>query len=168
MAVDRSWSPDYLQKQQEAMRWLISQGFSPEEIQELRWGRVDEGDRTLSATREVTILQYDYETEAVKRDDYNKEFKIPLSGTDCEWFFLKSKISCPWMFTREVPKTWRREGSKDALYSLSDIQGLCKKQLKNATINELTGTNVFANIEVSKENLTKAKTKELVEKAMVC
>ena len=167
MAVDRSWRPEYLHKQHEAMRWLVSQGFSLEEIRELRWGRVDEGERTLSVIRGVVSVQYDLATGVMRRDEHEREFKIPLKETECEWFFLRSKICCPWMFTREEPKTWRREGSAAALYSLSDIQKICGKTLPESTISELTSSSVFGNIEVSNLNITRMETKELVEKAMV-
>ena len=166
MSVDRSWSVDYLQKQHDAIKWLNKQGITPEEIRELRWGKVDDGDKTFSITTEVVYLQYDIKSNLCKRESYKKEFKVPLLGTECEWFFLRSKQPCPWMFTREKPKTWRREGSKESLYSLSDIQKICGKLALDKGTTVLTNVDLFANIEVSKLNVTKMKTEELKRRAI--
>lgn len=168
MSIDRSWSDEYLREQHKAIRWLYEQGITPEEIRELRWGRVDELDKTFSVNTEVIILNFDRKTGLCRRDSYNKEFKVPLRDTECEQFFLKSKIYCAWMFTREKPTTWRREGSKKSLYSLSVIRDICGKLgTPISTINALTNEDIFANIEVSKANVTKMKTKELEGEAIV-
>ena len=172
MAIDRSWSPAYLQKQKEAMWWLCEQGLTPEEIREMRWGSVDDGDKVLLIRRMVTFEKVGLKTWQIERSEYEKIFKIPLRHTECEWFFLKSKIPCPWMFTRERPKTWRREGSKESLYSLAAVEKICSetpsidpcKCLESDSINLLTKMDKFANIEVSKLNITKSKTKELESK----
>ena len=169
MAVDRSWSPAYLQKQKEAIGWLLELGLTPEEIRVLRWGCVDDLDKVFIFRTEVTYLKADLGTGEIQREECHKELKISLRGTRCEWFFLKSKISCPWMFTRERPRTWRREGSKESLYSLAEIWEICEnlypnrhcKKLESGSINILTNLDEFANIEVSKLNITKSKTKEL-------
>lgn len=169
MAVDRSWSPAYLQKQKEAMWWLLELGLTPEEIREMRWGSVDDGEKVLLIRRMVTFEKVDLKTWQIERSEYEKIFKIPLRHTECEWFFLKSKIPCPWMFTRERPKTWRREGSKESLYSLAAVEKICSetpsidpcKCLESDSINLLTKMDKFVNIEVSKLNITKSKTKEL-------
>ena len=172
MAIDRSWSPAYLQKQKEAIRWLFKQGLTPEEIREMRWGFVDDGDKLLRLRTKVTSVKVDLVSFDTTTAEYEHEFKIDLRHTQCEWFFLKSKISCAWMFTRERPKTWRKEGSKESLYSLSDIQDICRriypvdpcKRFNLDSINLLTNSDNFANIEVSKLNITKPKTKELETK----
>ena len=172
MAVDRSWSPAYLQKQKEAIWWLCERGLAPEEIREMRWGSVDDGDKVLLIRRMVTFEKVDLKTWQIERSEYEKTFKIPLRHTECEWFFLKSKIPCPWMFTRERPKTWRREGSKESLYSLAEVEKICSecspvypcKKVESDSINLLTNFDKFANIEVSKLNITKMKTKELESK----
>ena len=169
MAVDRSWSPAYLQKQKEAIGWLLELGLTPEEIRVLRWGCVDDLDKVFIFCTEVTYLKANLDTGEIQREECYKELKISLRGTRCEGFFLKSKIPCPWMFTRERPKTWRREGSKESLYSLSEIKAICRKfnsvypckKLSLNSINLLTNPDNFANIEVSKLNITKSKTKEL-------
>lgn len=169
MAVDRSWSPAYLQKQKEAIWWLCERGLTPEEIRVLHWGCVDDADKVLLVRRMVTFEKVDLKTWQIERSEYEKTFKIPLRHTECEWFFLKSKIPCPWMFTRERPKTWRREGSKESLYSLAAVEKICSetpsidpcKCLESDSINLLTKMDKFANIEVSKLNITKSKTKEL-------
>lgn len=172
MAVDRSWSPAYLQKQKEAIGWLLELGLTPEEIRELPWGAVDDADKVFIFRTKVTFLKSDLGTGEICRDEYDKELRIPLRGTKCEWFFLRSKIPCAWMFTREKPKTWRREGSKESLYSLAEMQEICDsfysvgpcKNLESDSINLLTNPDNFANIEVSKLNITKSKTKELESK----
>lgn len=165
--ANRSWNKDYLQKQEEAIRWLAGQGISPVEIREMRWGSVDDGDKTLSVNTMVTVLQYDRDTGMVRRDEYEKKMKIPLLGTKCEWFFLRSKIPCAWMFTRERPKTWRKEGSKESIYSLSDVEKICGKLLSTPGTSKLTDSNIFDSIEVSNLNITKMKTKELEEAAVL-
>lgn len=172
MAVDRSWSPAYLQKQKEAIGWLLELGLTPEEIRVLHWGCVDDADKVLLVRRMVTFEKVDLKTWQIERSEYEKTFKIPLRHTKCEWFFLKSKIPCPWMFTRERPRTWRREGSKESLYSLAEVEKICSeiysidpcKCLGSGSINLLTNIDEFANIEVSKLNITKSKTKELESK----
>ena len=169
MAIDRSWSPAYLQKQKEAMWWLLELGLTPEEIREMKWGSVDDGDKVFLMRRMVTFEKIDLNTWQIECTEYEKAFKIPLRGTKCEWYFLKSKIPCPWMFTRERPKTWRREGSKESLYSLAEVEKICSecspvypcKKVESGSINLLTNFDKFANIEVSKLNITKSKTEEL-------
>lgn len=171
MAVDRSWSPAYLQRQKEAIGWLLELGLTPEEIRVLRWGCVDDLDKVFIFRTEVTYLKANLDTGKIQREECRKELKISLRGTRCEGFFLKSKIPCPWMFTRERPKTWRKEGSKESLYSLSEIKAICRrlssvypcKRFSLNSINLLTNPDNFANIEVSKLNITKSKTKELVK-----
>lgn len=169
MAIDRSWSPAYLQKQKEAMWWLLELGLTPEEIRWLHWGCVDDANKVFIFRTKVTFLRADLVTGEIRREEYDKELKISLKETKCEWFFLKSKIPCPWMFTRERPKTWRREGSKESLYSLAEVEKICSecspvypcKKVESGSINLLTNFDKFANIEVSKLNITKSKTEEL-------
>lgn len=162
MAIIKSWNADYLHEQHQAIEWLAKQGITPEEIREMKWGQVDESEKTLSVNKRVIALQYDRKTGLVKRDEYDKYIKIPLKDTKCEQFFLKSRIYCTWMFTREQPTSWRRDQSKNFLYSLSVIRGICGKVATPvSTINTLTNIESFANIEVSKVNITKMKTKEL-------
>lgn len=176
MAVDRSWSPAYLQKQKEAIWWLYKLGLTPEEIREMRWGpSVDDADKVLLVRRMVTFEKVNLKTWQIERSEYEKTFKVPLRHTECEWFFLKSKIPCPWMFTRERPKTWRKEGSKESLYSLAAVEKICSeipsidpcKRLEKGSINLLTKVDKFANIEVSKLNITKMKTEELESRTLV-
>lgn len=162
MAINRSWNADYLHEQHKAIKWLAEQGITLEEIREMRWGQIDESEKTLSVSKRVVALQYDRKTGLVKRDEYDKNIKILLKGTKCEDFFLKSRIYCAWMFTRELPTSWRKDRSKNSLYSLSVIRGICGKVATPvSTINALTKIESFANIEVSKVNITKMKTKEL-------
>ena len=79
------------------------------------------------------------------------------------------------MFTRERPRTWRREGSKESIYSLAEVEEICSecspvypgKKAESDSISLLTNFDEFANIEVSKLNITKSKTKELESKTWV-
>lgn len=175
MAVDRSWSPAYLQKQKEAIGWLLELGLTPEEIRVLRWGCIDDANKVFIFRTKVTYLKADLGTGEIQREECQRELKISLRGTRCEWFFLKSKIPCPWMFTRERPRTWRREGSEESLYSLAEMWEVCEnlypnrpcKKLESGSINILTNLDEFASIEVSKLNITKSKTKELESKTQV-
>lgn len=133
---------------------------------------MDDLNKAFIFRTQVTYLKADLGTGEIQREECHKELKISLRGTKCEWFFLKSKIPCPWMFTRERPRTWRREGSKESLYSLAEMQEICDsfysvgpcKNLESDSINLLTNPDNFANIEVSKLNITKSKTKELESK----
>lgn len=165
MGIKREWSPEYLQKQHEAIRWLAEQGVSSEEIRLMTWGRVDDTTRELMIKKKVVFFQYDRENNAVKRDEYEREFRVQLRGTKCEWYFLKSKYPCMWMFVKFVPTSWRKEKTLDSLYTLEEIEAICGKGLVNRDMSVLTNNGFFANIETSRLNITKMKTKELIDKA---
>lgn len=170
MAKDRAWRPEYLQKQYEAMRWLCSMGLTPDEIRIMRWGQVDELDRAINIVKPVTVLQYDRVTQYIKRNEYDKTFKISLKKTPCEWFFLKSKIPCPWMFTREEPKSWRKEESRDSLFTPGEIKHILDNPLNffgKPDVSALTIPDYFGILELSNLNITKMKTKELEKKAIL-
>lgn len=165
---DREWPHSYLQQQFSAMRWLAEQGFTPVEIREFRWGMVDEGDRTITVRPMIRHIHYDRDHQSIITDTIDREpIKIPIKGTGHEWFFLRSNYKCPWMFTAHEPKTWRKQGSKEALFPLSDVEKICAKveQINNSSL--LTELDKFARIDISKLNITKMKTEELVEKAVV-
>lgn len=170
MAVNRSWDSNYLQKQYEAMEWLVDQGMSLDEIRLMRWGSVDESNKTITLNKKMTILKADMKNPGlVKRDEYDKTFTVPLRGTKCEWFFLHSGIYCVWMFTREKPLYTQREKSRPSLFTSDEIKRALearRKLVENSTINALTNDDLFANIEVSKANITKMKTAELERKAI--
>lgn len=165
----REYSLHYLNQQFSAMRWLAKQGMTPEEIREARWGMVDEADKTITIKTYLFRAQYDRETGVVARDGANqiREVKIPLSGTDHEWFFLKSKFMCPWMFTAHQPKTWRREGSREALFPTSVIQRVCEDLAISNDMSVLTNIEKCATIRVSKLNITKTKSIEQIQEADV-
>lgn len=157
--------PDYVEAQHSAMRWLVKQGLSLEEVREARWGMVDEGDKIISIPSSVTHIKYDTTTGVMfRKTTEGKTFKIPIKETGHEWFFLKSKIKCPWMFIREWPKTWRKEGSRESLYSLSEVEQICK-DLDPTSINTslLTKLPDFDRIKLSNLNITKLKTERVIE-----
>lgn len=165
---DREWPHNYLQQQFSAMRWLAEQGFTPVEIREFRWGMVDEGDRTITVRPMIRHIHYDRNHQTIIADTIDREpIKIPIKGTGHEWFFLRSKYKCPWMFTAHEPKTWRKQGSREALFPLSVVEKCCRgiEQINNSSI--LTKLDKFDNIEVSKLNITKMKTEEPIEEAEV-
>lgn len=165
MAVNREWPPEYRQKQHQVIRWMAEQGYTPEEIATATWGMADETTRALRMTRKVTTVQYDLKTHLLQRDEHEKTFYIPLKGTEHEHFLLKSRIYCGWMFTRERPRSWRKEKSRNSLYTPDEIRQICGKLAWVQYTSVLTETDLFANIEVSRLNITKMKTKELKDKA---
>lgn len=164
----REWPRYYLQQQFSAMRWLALQGLTPEEIREARWAMVDESDRAITLNLKVFFIHYDRDIGAIITNTKEKNpIKIPVKGTDQEWFFLRSKYKCPWMFTAHEPKTWRKQGSKEALFPLSEVEQICSgiRQINNSSI--LTKLEKFDRIDISKLNVTKMKTKEPIEEAEV-
>lgn len=157
--------PEYVEAHKQAMRYLASQGLSAEEIREARWGMVDEADKVISIPTSVIHIKYNRDTGFIfKEITDGKTIKIPIKDTGLEWFFLKSRIMCPWMFTRVIPKTWRKEGSKECLYSLSEIEeilaDLCSTPISDSVLTNLLE---FDTIEVSKLNFTKLKTERATE-----
>lgn len=154
--VDRSFNKGYLEEQHRAIRWLAGQGLTPEEIRVFNWGNVLEDERALRVFHKVCSIRYDLATGVVAREENEREIRIDLKGTECEHFFVKSRIWCHWAFVRERPKTWRREGSVSSLYSLYDIQRICGKLTPELSDNVLTLAGKFGTIEVSKLNITKS------------
>ena len=165
MPINRAWGNDYLQQEYKAMRWLADKGFSLEEIRTMTWGRVDESARAIRMVDKVTTIQLDLETGLSRRDEHEREFMLPFGGTEVEWFFRESRIFCGWMFTRERPRSWRKDKSRDSLFTPVEVKKICGKTSSNRGVSTLTNSDIFANIEVSKLNITKMKTKELVDKA---
>lgn len=155
--VDRSFNKEYLREQHRAIRWLAEQGLMPEEIRVFNWWNVLETERALRISHNVCSIRYNRETGAMVREENKRQIRIALAGTECEHFFLKSRIWCHWTFLRERPKTWRRDGSVSSLYSLSDIQRICGKLAPQLSDNVLTLAEKFGTIEVSKLNITKSK-----------
>lgn len=165
MAVNREWSSQYLKQQYEAMRWLAMQGFTSEEIREFRWGQVDETERVVWTDKLITNIRYDFDDGKIDRKDYNHRFKISYKGCECEYFFGKSKIPCPWMFTAHRPRSWRKAQSREALFPLEDVEKICKP-LEIEPKNPLTLLSDSGNIEVSKLNIHISETtKQTVEGA---
>lgn len=169
MSKNREYSESYLFEQISVMRWLKEQGLSVEQIRELRWGMIDETDRNIHFPTSVTSYKMDLNTGEVKGKTEVKDVLIPIKGSGHEWFFLKSKYKCPWVFTKEKPKTWRKEGSRESLYSLEDVENFTKMVFSPVIpqlleeIESLTKMLVSDNIGVSIANITKAETKEQTE-----
>lgn len=166
MVKTKEWSKEYLQRQYEAMCWLAEQGLTVEEIRNMRWGQVDEFKREIGVKRMVTSIKYDSKTGVLDKTQEEKEIPVKIEGK-CSDFFLKSKICCTWMFTCHKPKTWRREGSREALFPVSFVKKIVQNYLHPYNISVLTNVDKFATIEVSKLNITKMKTKEQTEEAIV-
>lgn len=159
--------PEYVEAHKEAMRYLAKQGLTVEEIREARWGRiVDEADKVVMIDTSITSIRYDRNTGLFFSETHDgRTRKIPVKETGLEWFFLKSRIMCPWMFVRVVPKTWRKEGSRECLYSLSEIEEILGNDLCSTSINTslLTKLPEFDTIRVSNLNITKLKTERAIE-----
>ena len=165
--IPEEWDLHYLNQQYSAMRWLAKQGLTPEEIRVLRWGAIDETDHTITLKKKFFFSRLDLKTGISSTIEDEHELKIKLTGTGHEWFFLKSKVPCPWVFTAHPPKTWRREGSKEALFPLEVVEKACRDLALTDTTSVLTKMNLFDNIEISKLNITKMKTTEQAEEAEV-
>lgn len=157
MANNREWSVQYLNKQYAAMRWLAKQGLAPEKIRLMSWGQVDEFDRTIRVKKQITNIMYDFDTKMVYRKEYDYPIKVPYQGSGQEWFFEKSKYPCMWMFTAFIPKSWRKEQAREALFPLEVVEKICK-DLRLPEFKPLTILTDSANIEVSKLNIHKSKT----------
>lgn len=135
--IDRSFDRNYLKIQHGAMRWLKTLGLTHEEIRTFHWGNVVETERRIRVWREVYSLKIDMKTREIDRKTYEKEFTIPLKGTPYENFFIKSRIWCHWVFPKERPRTWRMEGSRNHLYSLSDVEEICAPEPSQISINSV-------------------------------
>lgn len=162
------YSINYLNKQIYAMRWLAQQGLTPEEIRTFRWGAVDETSKTITVRKKLFFIRYNRENGIISRIEDTKEVRIPIpEDRELRYFFLKSKYICPWMFTAEPPKTWRREGSKSSLFPLDSIKNYCKDRLSLETSSVLTNLDKFDTMNLSKLNITKLKTQEPIREAKV-
>ena len=157
----------YLNSEIHAMRWLSEQGLSPAEIREMRWGAADETIKKIRLRQEVFFLRYDAKTNAVMSDSYPKEMLIEVKDKEVFDFFFKSKIFCPWMFTAHMPKARSREGSREALFPLKDVEKYCEKNCSTDGVSVLTFLQEFATIGISKLNITNSKPEELIEEAEV-
>lgn len=169
MACNREWSSEYLRKQHQAIRWL-SQFIGPNQIRTLTWGVVDESAKTLKIRSKITTLITNLDNNSlVKREESYKEFMVDLRGTECEWFFLESRIHCAWIFTKQKPKTWRKQGSMSSLYAPAEIKAILEaveNYLGKTNISMLTNPDYFDIIELSNLNITKMETRELERKAI--
>lgn len=163
----KEWSLRYLNQEYAAMRWLAKQGLTPEEIREFSWGKVDETEKVVKIQTKIFSLRYDSASGQTYRQESVKEVKVPIIGSGHEWFFLKSGIyNVHWMFTAHPPKSWRREKGIDALFPLEEVKRCCR-DLQIQPENPLTNLDANGNIEISKLNIQKSKTVELVEEAEI-
>lgn len=165
----REYSLHYLNQQFSAMRWLAKQGLTPEEIREARWGMIDDAEKVITIKTYISSALFNLETGMLiaKPSTEHRELKIPIKGTGHEWFFLESKFMCPWMFTAHQPKTWRREGSREALFPLEVVEKMCRDLPTSNGMSVLTNMEEFARIRVSKLNITKTKSIEQIQEADV-
>lgn len=167
MAKKGNYSLHYLNLEFAAMRWLAIQGLTPEEIRELRWGQIDETDKTIRVRQRFVSILYNSNNGQILRKEYERSTKISLIGSGCEYFFLQSKTpSLFWVFTEHRPKGWRREEGMEALFPLEIVEKCCQDlQLQNTS--PLTFIDKCANMEVSKLNIHKSKTAEPIREAEV-
>lgn len=165
--MKREYDLHYLNQEYSAMRWLAKQGLTPLEIQNMTWGAVDETTKTIRLAQKTFFIRYDKETRVSNRIEDKKELYIPIRGSGHEWFFLESKFKCPWMFTAYNPTTWRKQGSKKARFPVSQIEKICKDIRLSDSRSILTNIERFANIEISKLNITNSKPNGLIREAEV-
>lgn len=165
----REYSLHYLNQQFSAMRWLAKQGLTSEEIREARWGMVDDAEKVITIKTYISSALFNLESGTLIRKPATerRELKIPIKGTEHEWFFLESKFMCPWMFTAHQPKTWRREGSREALFPLEVVEKMCRDLPTSNAMSVLTKIEKCATIRVSKLNITKTKSIEQIQEAHV-
>lgn len=169
MGNKREYTESYLFEQIQAMRWLKEQGVSCEQIRDMRWGMVDETDRCIHLPASICSLKLDLATGEITKETVEKGIILEIKGSGHEWFFLKSKYKCPWMFTERVPKSWRREKSREECYSLEAVENMTKGIPTPdispfiESLNELTKALEFDTISISMANITNPETKELVE-----
>jgi len=161
----KEWGLHYLNQQISAMRWLAKQGLTPEEIRNFRWGLVDETTKTVTVHRPLYFIRYDIKTGLISRVEDEKEIKVPIDREQ-QWFFLKSKYTCPWTFTKIPPRTWRREESRASLFSVEDVENYLR-EIPLETTNVLTLIEKFDTIDISKLNITKLKPMEQIDEAEV-
>lgn len=163
----REHSVHYLNQEIMAMRWLSEQGLSPAEIRLMRWGDVDETTKKIRLDQQVFLIRYDKRWNAMTRDSYTKKLWVEVTDKQLADFFFKSPMYCSWVFTAHRPKTWRREGSKAALFPVEVVEKYCQNNCSIDCISLLTFLEDFATIEVSKLNITNSKPKELIKEAEV-
>lgn len=165
----KEWDLRYLNQQYSAMRWLAKQGLTPSEIREFRWGQVDEADKTITVRKKIINLKYDMGKKSyLMKDEDDREVKIDLRGSEHEWFFLKSKIlNFFWVFTAYPPKSWRKEEGRESLFPLEVVERCCRDiSATPVDTSLLTFIDGCANIEISKLNIQKQESEELVEGAI--
>lgn len=163
----REHSLHYLNQEFSAMRWLAKQGLTPEEIREFRWGRIDETTREITIVAKVIHCRFDRASHQLYKQESNREIKIPIKGSGHEWFFLESKTpSHFWVFTAHKPKGWRKEKAREALFPLEVVEKVCRDVQIEAKI-PLKLFDDYGNIEISKLNIQKSKTVELIEEAEI-
>lgn len=161
------YSEAYLLEQISAMRWLKEQGLNSEQIRELGWGRIDETDRRIHFPASVTSLKMNLKTGEIIKKLETKDVLIDIKGSGHEWFFLKSKFKCPWVFTKRAPKSWRKEKSRECQYTLEDVENLTSGVITPdissfiENLDGLTKALEFGNIRVSIANITNPETTEL-------
>ena len=166
----REYTESYLFEQVSAMRWLKEQGLTCEQIRDMRWGMVDESARCIYFPTSITSLKIDLETGETVKNNEIKNVTIHIKGSGHEWFFLKSKFICPWMFTRQVPRSWRKGKSREDCYSLEDVEKFTDKTFTPVIpplfeeIDELTKALKTDNIRVSIVNITNP---EIIEQVKV-
>lgn len=163
MAQNREHSAAYLAEQYEAMRWLRSWGLTPEQIAGATWGMVDETIRSVAITEPARFYRYDRKKGAIEWEEYGHKEWVSVKGESVEHFFLKSQIFCGWMFTRERPKSWRKEKSADSRFPVSEVEKIVAG-VEERPKNLLTNLEQFATIEIAEVNIrNSAKDKELVK-----
>lgn len=154
--ADRSFSPEYLRLQHGAMRWLHDNGFTYEEIQQFHLGNVNEGRKVVVASQcnLGRAIHMAFHGGGIK-----PRLEVSVVGSRFEWFFLKSRFISGWMFTREKPRSWRREVARASLYSIKEIKIICDRDQTEAKRPRLALTKplVFGTIKVSKLNITNLK-----------
>lgn len=147
--VNREFTKEYLQKQHNVMRWLYLQGLTTKEIKKFSFVRnIDEDTREVVIYRQEFDARYFSGLGRVVVDKWDREYRVPIAGSGFEFFLLEQKFVSCFMFTREKPKSWRREVAKSSLYSLSEIEKICAEIPTTAVKWPLTFEPEFGRMKV--------------------
>lgn len=159
--INRELPLEHLRMEMRVMQWLYGLGYTFKEIQKFNWSNVDEFEKKLRMDREVFFIQYDLKTGKMKVEKGKKHLEIPIDDDYMVRFFRYSRVYCHWCFICKKPLSWRKDKSIDSLFPLCKIEEICTGGKNNANLNALTKGLEFDRIKLSKENIEKAKTKEL-------
>ena len=165
--INRELPLEHLEAEKKAMRWLASKGFTLEEIQMFSWHDVAEFDKEIRVKREFFFIKYDSKSGELVSEKGEHKYTIQIDDGEVLNFFAHSRIYSYFCFPSRKPMSaWRREYGLNSLFSLCEIRDIIRGgQGCDQWTSVLTLPGGFGKIELSKENIEKAKTKEQAKEA---